>query len=90
MTVTAFAIHEIADYDAWRIVYDASEPLRPAGHVLSHSVHRLEGSPNTIMVVLQFPSAHDAHAFWESPDLLAAMRESGVTAIPRIEYFLDT
>jgi hypothetical protein len=90
MSVTVFAIHEVYDYDVWRAFYDDAEPFRPAGHVISHSVHRLEGSPETLMVVHQFETSEQAHTFWENPELMAIVESSGVTAIPRLEYFLDT
>ena len=90
MGTTAFAILEIQDYDVWRTFYDDAEHVRSAEGVISHSVHRLEGSSNTLMVVHQFETSEQAHAFWENPELIAIVEASGVTSIPRIEYFLDT
>jgi len=43
-----------------------------------------------LMVVHQFETSEQAHTFWENPDLMAIVESSGVTAIPRLEYFLDT
>jgi uncharacterized protein (DUF1330 family) len=90
MTTTVFAIHEVSDYDIWRKAYDEAESFRPAGHVISHSVHRREDELNTLMVVHQFQTSQDAHTFWENPELMAIVESAGVTSIPRLEYFLDT
>ncbi len=90
MSVTAFGILEISDYDVWRKFYDDAEHVRSADGVISHSVHRREGSPETLMVVHQFETFEQAHAFWENPELMAIVEASGVTSIPRMEYFLDT
>lgn len=90
ITTTVFAIHEVSDYDIWRKGYAETGSFRPAGHVISHGVHRREDELNTLMVVHQFQTSQDGHTFWENPELMAIVKSAGVTSIPRLEYFLDT
>ncbi len=77
--------HPVADYDAWKAVYDGFPPT--ANGAKFARVNRSVDDPNMIAVVAGFESVETAHSFLESPELKEKMREAGVTAEPRIEIY---
>ncbi len=77
--------HPVADYAAWKAVYDGRHP--GTFGALFARVNRKVGEPDTITVVAGFESVDAANGMIESPDLKAAMDKAGVTAPPRIEMY---
>lgn len=87
MPVVSIIRHHVADYDAWKSVYDSVAPMQKAGGVLAHGVFRAEGDANDITVLHTFETAERAHAFFENPDLHAAMANGGVDmATMKLEF----
>jgi hypothetical protein len=87
MTVS-FVLHRVADYDAWRRVYDSVAGLQARGGVTSEAVYRAEGDPDNVLVMHQFGSSEEAHAFFENPELREAMGSGGVDPSSlRLEFF---
>lgn len=82
--VRMFVRHEVADYDAWRKVYDGFD--RGALGVVSDAVYRSLDDPNDVTVVHDFESAESAHAFADANDLESAMRNAGVTSTPTVWF----
>jgi len=70
--------HRVADYDAWREVYDSVEPVRASSGVRSHRVLQQAGDPNHVVVEHVFADAASAGAFMENPGLREAMGRAGV------------
>ena len=87
MSATLFVRHTVADFAAWRSVYDSVEPLRAQHGCTAQAVHSLPGDATDVLVTHEFPSVAQAEAFAHDPDLGAAMQRAGVTAAPRIEIF---
>jgi hypothetical protein len=77
---TCFVLHHVANYDAWRRVYDSVGDLQRQGGVTDEAVYRAEGDPNNVLVMHRFGSSQEAHSFLESPELRQAMQEAGVDA----------
>ena len=77
--------HPVADYDAWKAVYDDRHP-GTFGAMFAR-VNRSVDDPNLVAVVAGFESVEAANGMIESPDLKAAMDRAGVTAAPRIEMY---
>ena len=77
--------HSVADYEAWKSVYDERNP--GSFGALFARVNRLVSDPNTVAVVAGFESVEAANGMIESPDLRAAMDRAGVTSAPRIELY---
>ncbi len=87
MTVS-FVLHRVPDYDAWRRVYDSVGEVQRQGGVTEESVYRAEGDPNNVLVMHEFGSAAEAHAFFENPELRQAMQDAGIdTGSLRLEFF---
>lgn len=85
MTATLFVRHQVADYDAWRSVYDSVEPLRAKFGCIDAEVSTDPGDRNDVFVIHRFPTLDQAQGFAASGDLQQAMGRAGVTGPPRIE-----
>ena len=77
--------HSVADYDAWKEVFDRFLPT--ARGALFARVNRSVDDPNRIAVVAGFDSLDAAHSFLGDPELKERMGEAGVTGEPRIEVY---
>ena len=87
MSATLACRHTVADYAAWRTVYDEVGPIRATHGCTAQAVHRLPGDANDIFITHEFPSVAQANAFAGDPNFAAAMQRAGVTSAPRIEIF---
>ena len=70
--------HEVAEYDAWRRVFDShAKAQREAG---LHVLHVLRGrdNPNFVVMLFRVDDVEKARAFTETPSASEAGRESGV------------
>ncbi len=78
-------IHEVADYAAWKGVFDRAAEMRRAAGERSYQVLRCEGEPNRIVHFSRWTSTAAARAFFESPELVRIRAEAGVRA-PEFVY----
>ena len=80
--------HSVADFDAWKKVYDGFAPIQTEHGVLGHQVLRSIENPNDVIVTHTFESSEAARAFFAMPELKEAMSEGGVdTDSIDISYF---
>lgn len=84
--VRMYVRHEVADYAAWRKVFDSIDAERPALGVTGHAVYRSVDNPNDITVWEEFKTVEAAKAFASSPKLRAAMETAGVKGVPQIWF----
>ena len=85
---TLFVRHQVADYEAWRRVYDSVGELQRQGGVTEEAVFRSEDTPNEVLVMHRFSSSDEAHSFMENADLRQAMADAGVDAGSlRVEFY---
>ena len=89
MTSTvALVRHRVADFDAWKKVYDGFAPTQAEHGVHAHQVLRSTENPNDVIVTHTFDSREAARAFFAMPELKDAMREAGADADSlEISYF---
>ncbi|MFC7847208.1 hypothetical protein ACFUTU_01885 [Arthrobacter sp. NPDC057388] len=80
-------LHRVADYDAWRKVYDSVAQMQTDGGVTQESVYRMADDPDNVLVLHYFNDVDTAKAFFANPDLKDAMQRGGVQGEPRIEIF---
>ena len=73
-------IHEVADYTAWKKVFDGAADIRKEAGERSYQVLRYEHEPNKIVHFSAWTSIADARAFFESPRLVKIRQEAGVKA----------
>ena len=78
MATVSLIHHRVADFDAWKAVYDGFRSVQKERGVRHHHVWRAENDPNMVVVVHTFDSAEAAHAFFDSAELQGAMAEAGV------------
>jgi hypothetical protein len=83
---TMFVRHKVADYAAWRKVYDEIDALRRSMGVTSDGVYQLDGNPNDITAYHEFGSMEAAKAFAGSSELREAMGRGGVVGAPDIWF----
>ncbi len=80
--------HDVQDYQAWKDVYDGMGEVQRQWGVTAESVHRLEGEPNTVLVLHHFATVAQAQGFLTNRELQAAMQRGGVMGDPRVEIYL--
>jgi hypothetical protein len=83
---TLFVRHQVADYAAWRRVYDGFAPTQEALGVQANTVYQAADNPNDITVIHDFATLEAAQAFVGSAELRAAMHDAGVVGAPTIWF----
>ncbi len=73
-------IHEVADYPAWKKVFDGAAAIRKEAGERSYQVLRYQSDPNRIVHFSVWTSIDDAKRFFESPRLVKIRAEAGVKA----------
>ena len=73
-------IHEVADYPAWKRVFDGAAGLRKQAGERSYQVLKYQHDPNRIVHFSVWTSLHAARRFFESPQLVKIRAEAGVKA----------
>lgn len=73
-------IHEVADYTAWKKVFDAAAGIRKEAGERSYQILRFESHANKIVHFSEWTSIAAARAFFESPKLVQIRKEAGVKA----------
>jgi len=89
MTNTVAVIrHRVADFDAWKQVYDGFARFQADHGVHAHQVLRSTDDANDVIVTHTFDSLEAARAFLDMPELKGAMTDGGVDAgSVEISYF---
>ena len=88
MSSIALIRPDVADFDAWKQVYDGFAPTQAEHGVRSHHVLRSIENPNTVIVTHTFDSREAARGFFAMPELKDAMSQAGVDADSvEISYF---
>lgn len=80
---TVFLRHKVADYSAWRPLYDADAPKRMEAGLQEMGVYRDVDDENMILVVWGAEDGNALKAMLESADLAEKMKEAGVTSEPQ-------
>ena len=83
---TLFVRHTVADYAAWRRVFDDFAPTQAALGVTDKAVYQAADDSNDITVTHDFATLEAAKAFADSPALKSAMHDAGVTSAPTIWF----
>ena len=74
--------HTVQDYDAWKLVFDAGEPLRAKYGAFGHVLYRGYDDANDLTIQLRFPSRESVEAFLADPELAVDMQRAGVETQP--------
>ena len=73
-------IHEVADYPAWKKVFDGADGIRREAGERSYQVLKYDNDPNRIVHFSVWTSIDDARRFFESPKLIQIRKDAGVKA----------
>jgi hypothetical protein len=84
--VRMYVRHDVADYAAWRKVYDGFETERRGLGVTGDAVYQAVDSGNDVTVWHDFKSIESAKAFASSVQLKTAMTNAGVKGPPQIWF----
>jgi len=76
--------HRVADYDAWKTVFDDHNQSRKDASCLGHYLKRGMDDPSVVYVFCLATNADRLRTFLESDDLADAMRNAGVEGAPTI------
>lgn len=87
MSATLVVRHKVADYAAWRVVYDELEPLRMQHGCTAKRVMQVTDDSKDLLITHDFPTEGQAAAFAGDPGLKDAMQRGGVTGQPKVEIF---
>jgi len=72
--------HEVADYPAWKKVFDEAAGIRQEAGERSFQVLKYENDPNRIVHFSVWTSHAEARRFFESPRMVQIRQEAGVKA----------
>ncbi len=73
-------IHEVADYPAWKTIFDQAAGIRKAAGEIRYQVLRYDTDANRIVHFSAWVSLNRARQFFESPELVEIRIKAGVKA----------
>lgn len=71
-------IHEVADYKAWKVIFDNAASIRKEAGEQRYQVLSYEQDKNKIVHFSKWSSIANAKAFFESPALIKIRKQAGV------------
>ena len=80
MSEHVLIIHEVADYVAWKQIFDDAAGIRKAAGEIRYQVLRFDQDANQIVHFSEWSSLANARQFFESPELVDIRRVAGVKA----------
>jgi quinol monooxygenase YgiN/heme-degrading monooxygenase HmoA len=80
----AIITHKVADYGAWRSVFDGHGAARKKAGLLGHHINRRAEDPNTVAVYVTAATTDAIRAFGASEGLRDVMKRGGVVGEPTI------
>lgn len=81
--------HEVADYTAWKSVFDAALDWRHKSGERSCRIFHGAGNVNDLTLLFEWESLDQARTFMASEELKARMAKAGVKGPPRVEYLTE-
>ena len=81
--------HEVADYPAWKAVFDSSLDWRTKHGERNCRIFRGVQNPNELTLMFEWESFEKAQGFIASDELKTRMAKAGVKSTPRIEFLTE-
>ena len=81
---TVFLKHEVADYSAWKPLYDADLPRRNAAGLKEIGVYREASNENMVVIIFEVENLEVFKEMLQSEDLAEKMKEAGVLTKPEV------
>ena len=76
--------HDVADYAAWRKVFDAGQPAREHHGITIQGVYAAADNPNRITVIAKLKTPDALQNFMSDPNAQAEMQKAGVVGAPDV------
>ena len=73
-------IHEVADYPAWKAVFDGAAEMRRVAGEIEYRLLAFQEEARRIVHFSRWTSLNAARVFFESPELVEIRRVAGVRA----------
>ena len=86
---TMIVKHRVANFEAWKKVFDGMEGTRRQHGWSAHEVYRDATDPNLVVIVNHMATAAGAKEYGGSPALREAMQTAGVLGPPEITVLDD-
>ena len=80
----AIVQHHVADYDTWLPVFMEHGEVRRRYGATGHTINRVAGDPNSIVIVNEFSTLEGAQRFATDPSLPDVMHRAGVDSAPQV------
>ena len=74
--------HDLADFDAWREVFDSGLSTRKRAGEISYEINTHPAFPDAVIAIFAWDTAVGARAFVDDPAIRIAMRAAGVLSEP--------
>ena len=81
--------HEVADYTAWKAVFDSAFDWRHKNGECSCRIFRGAGNVNNLTLFFEWDTLEKARAFIASDELKAKMASAGVKGSPRVDFLTE-
>lgn len=81
--------HEVADYPAWKSVFESALDWRHKNGERSCRIFHNAGNINDLTLLFEWESLEAARAFMGSEELKARMAKAGVKGQPRVEFITE-
>ncbi|MDH3470075.1 MAG: hypothetical protein OEM94_02030 [Acidimicrobiia bacterium] len=78
--------YQVADFDAWKAVFDENESGRHSNGFLGHHINRAEADPNSLSIFFAVGDEDKFKAYAGSDELKALMGKAGVTSAPEFMW----
>jgi hypothetical protein len=84
LPLAAVVTHAVADFDAWKPIFDAHQGAREKAGIYAHCLNRLSSDAPAVSAYFLARDRGRLEAFLAAPELADAMRTAGVTGPPSI------
>ncbi len=81
---TVFLRHKVADYSAWKPLYDADLPRRNAAGIKEVGIYRESSDENMVLLIFEVENSEVIKEMLQSEDLAEVMKEAGVLTKPEV------
>jgi hypothetical protein len=86
---TLIVKHRVANFEAWKQVFDSMQPLRAKYGWRSTRVLRDATEPNLVTIINHAATLDGIKQYGASPELRSAMQNAGVQGPPEISFCDD-
>ena len=76
--VTVFIRHKVADYSAWKPLFDADRPRHHSAGINEVGIYRESSDENMVLVIFEAENQEAIKEMLQSEDLAEKMKEAGV------------